>query len=76
LQTHGQLYRIFVWRRRKSYNLVIEVRSPREAYCDTDHYLVVATARERLSVRKRAAQTLYMDRHVVRKPSEAEVADK
>jgi hypothetical protein len=52
------------------------VRSLRKAYCDTDHYLVVETARERLSVRKRAAQMFDMERGVVRKPNEAEVTDK
>ena len=52
------------------------MRPLRKAYCDTDHYLVVATARERLSVRKRATQTFDMERRVVRKPNEAEVTDK
>jgi hypothetical protein len=32
------------------------VRFVREADCDTDHYLVVAKVRERLSVSKKAAQ--------------------
>jgi hypothetical protein len=37
---------------------------------------VVATARERLSVRKREAQTFDTERRVVGKPNEAEVTDK
>ena len=52
------------------------MRSLRKAYCDTDHCLVVATARERLSIRKRASQLFYMKRRVVRKPNEAEVTYK
>jgi hypothetical protein len=44
----------------------------RGAECDTDHYLVVATATERLSVSKRLIQKFDMDRYV-RKPNETEV---
>ena len=38
------------------HSTIIDVRSFRGAECDTDHYLVVAKVRERLAVRKQAAQ--------------------
>jgi hypothetical protein len=52
--THNQIDHISVDRRRHS--RVLDVRSSRGAECDTDRYLVVAKARERLAVSKRAAQ--------------------
>ena len=53
-QTHNQIDLILVDRRWHS--SIIDVRSFRGADCDTDHYLVVAKVRERLAVRKKAAQ--------------------
>ena len=41
---------------RRWHSIIIDVRSFRGADCDTDHYLVVAKFRERLAVRKQAAQ--------------------
>jgi len=35
---------------------MLDVRSFGGAYCDTDHYLVVAKVRERLAISKQAAQ--------------------
>ena len=45
----------------------IEIRSLRGADCDTDHYLVVATIRERLSLKKGIMQHLVADRYNLNK---------
>ena len=45
----------------------VEVRSFRGADCDTDHYLVVTKVRERLAVRKQAAQKFDGGRFNLRK---------
>jgi endonuclease/exonuclease/phosphatase family metal-dependent hydrolase len=49
-KTHNQIDRILIDRRRHS--SILDVRSFREADCDTDHYLVVAKVTERLAVSK------------------------
>ena len=43
--THNQVDHVLVDKRRQS--IIIDVRSLRGADCHTDHYLVVATIRER-----------------------------
>ena len=53
-KTNNQIDQILIDRRWHS--IIIDVRSFRGADCDTDHYLVVAKFRERLAVRKQAAQ--------------------
>jgi hypothetical protein len=56
-KTHNQIDQVLVDRRRQS---ILDVRSFRGADCDTDHYLVAAELRERLSVSKRVAEKLDM----------------
>jgi hypothetical protein len=53
-QTHNQIDHILIDRR--WHQSTLDVRSFRGADCDTDHYLVVAKVKERLAVRKQAAQ--------------------
>ena len=54
--THNQIDHVQVDKRRQL--SIIDVRSLRRADCDTDHYLVVATIRERLSLKKGIKQHL------------------
>jgi hypothetical protein len=54
----------------------VVIGSFRGADCDTDHYLVVAKVREKLAVRKQAAQKFDGERFNLRKLNELEVKEK
>jgi hypothetical protein len=53
-KTNNQIYQVLIDRRWHS--SILDVRSFWGADCDTDHYLLVAQVRERLSARKQVAQ--------------------
>jgi hypothetical protein len=59
---------------RRWHSSILDVRSFREADCDTDHYLLIAKVRERLSARKQAAQKTDVERFNLKKLREMEVS--
>jgi K+-transporting ATPase c subunit len=52
---------------------MLDVRFFRAAYCNADHYLVVAKVRERLAGSKLIAQKFNVERFKLRKLNELEV---
>ena len=58
---------------RRWHSNILDVRSFRGADCDTDLYLVVGKVRERLAVRKQAAQKSGGGRFNLRKLNDLEV---
>jgi hypothetical protein len=58
---------------RRWHSSILNVRNFRGADCDTDHYLVVAKVKERLAVRKQAAQKSDGERFNLRKLNDLEV---
>jgi len=72
-KTHNQIYHVLIGRRWHS--SVLDMRSFRGADCDTDHYLVIAKVRERLSVGKQAAQRFDRQRFNLRKLNDPEVRE-
>jgi hypothetical protein len=69
-KTHNQIDHILVDRRRHSN--VLDVRSFRAADCDSDHYLVVAKVRERLTVNKQRSHRFHMERYNLKKLNNVE----
>ncbi|PNF42182.1 hypothetical protein B7P43_G07312, partial [Cryptotermes secundus] len=59
-KSHNQIDNILIDKRRHSN--IFDVRSLRAADCDTDHYLLVATVREKLAVRKQTLHRFHMKR--------------
>jgi hypothetical protein len=69
-KTHSQADHILIDRRWHS--SVLDVRSFRAADCDTDHYLVVAKIRERLTVNKQRSHRFHAERFNLKKLNEVE----
>jgi hypothetical protein len=60
---------------RRRHSNVLELLSYRAADCDSDHYLVVAKVRERLTANKQRSQRFHMERFNLKKLNEVEVKE-
>jgi hypothetical protein len=69
-ETHNQIGHIMVDRRRHSN--ILDFRSHRATDCDTDHCLVVAKAKERLTVNKQRSHRFHLERFNLKKLNEVE----
>jgi hypothetical protein len=61
---------------KRRHSNILDVCSFRGADCDTDHYLVVAKLRERISVSKRARQNSDLERSDLKKHDNIDVKEK
>jgi hypothetical protein len=60
---------------RIQHSIILDLRSFREADCDSDHYLVVAKVREKLAVSKRMVKKMDMERFNLKNLNEEEVKE-
>jgi hypothetical protein len=72
--THNQIDHVLIDKRRHSN--ILDVRSFRGADFDTDHYLVVAKLRERLSVSKQTMQNSDLERFYLKRLHDVWVREK
>jgi hypothetical protein len=61
---------------KRRHSNILDIRSFRGADCDTDHYLVVAKLRKRISVSKRARQNSDLERFDLKRLDDVEVKEK
>jgi hypothetical protein len=61
---------------RRRCSIILDVQSFRRADCDTDHYLLVAKLRERISLSKRARQKFDLEIFNLKKLNDVEVKEK
>jgi hypothetical protein len=71
--THNQRDHVLIDKRRHSN--MLDVLSFTGADCDTDHYLVVAKLRERISVSNRVRQNFDLERFDLKKLNDVEVKE-
>jgi hypothetical protein len=71
---HNQIDHVFIDKRRHSN--ILDIRSFRGADCDTDHYLLVAKLRDRISVSKQAKQNSDLERFDLTNLDDVEVKEK